>query len=51
MSQHMIVALKHLEHFADKVNWAILKKNGVLPVSEMTKAPLPDVATSSKGLL
>ena len=23
-SQHMIIALKHLEFFADKVNWAIL---------------------------
>jgi len=47
----MVVALKHPELFTDKVSWAILKENDVLPVSKMTKAPFPGVATSSKGLL
>jgi len=51
MRQHMVAALKHLELFADKVNWAILRENGVLLVNKMTKAPLPGVATSFKGLL
>jgi len=48
---HIIAALKHIELFADKVNWAIVGENGVLLASKMIKAPLPGVATSSKGLL
>jgi len=47
----MVAALKHPKLFADMVNWAILKENGVLSVSKMTKAPLPGVATPSNGLL
>jgi len=51
MHRHMTLALKHLEFFADKVHWAILRENGVRPVSKMTKAPFPGIITSSKGLL
>jgi len=47
----MVIALKHPQLFSDKVNWAILRENGLLPVSKMIKAPCPGVATSSKGLL
>jgi len=47
----MVTDLKHLELFADKVSCAIIREIGVLPVSDMTKAPFPRVATSSKGLL
>jgi len=47
----MIAALKSLELLTEKVNWAIFRENSVLPVSKTTKTPLPDVATSSKGLL
>jgi len=36
---------------ANKVNWAIRRESGVLPVSKMTKAAIPAVASSSKGLL
>jgi len=39
MHQHMVTALKHPELFSDKVNWATLRENGVLPVSKTTKAP------------
>ena len=49
--QHMVAALKHPKLFADKVNWVVLRENGVLPVSKMTKAPLPGITTSSRGLL
>ena len=49
MRQHMVTDLKHLELFADKVNWVILRENGALLVSKMTKAPLFGVITSSKG--
>ena len=51
MHQHMVTALKHPVFFSNKVNWAILKENGVLLVRKMTKAPMFGVATSSKGLL
>ena len=37
--QHMAISFKHPELFADKVNWAVLRENGVLPFSKMTKAP------------
>jgi len=47
----MVAALKHLELFANKVHWVLLRENGVFPVGKMTKAPLFGVATSSKGLL
>jgi len=52
----MVTVLKHPEHFVDKVNYAIFKGNGRLPFykahySKMTKAPFPDVITSSKDLL
>ena len=52
----MAAALKHLELFADKVNWAILRENKRLLVykahySKMTKASVQGVVTSSKGLL
>ena len=49
--QHMIITLKHPELFADKANLVILRENKVFPINKMTKAPLPGVATSSKGLL
>jgi len=49
MLQHIVAALKHPELFIDRVNCAILRENGVLPINK-TKAPLPDVGTSSKGL-
>jgi len=47
----MIAALNHPKLFADKVNRVILRENGVLPVSKMTKEHLPGVVSSSKGLL
>ena len=47
----MIIELKHPELAADKVNCATLRESGVLPVSKMTKAHVPGVATSFKGLL
>jgi len=50
MHQHMVIALKHPVFFSNKVNWAILRENGVLPTHKMTKAPMFGVATSSKGL-
>jgi len=43
--------LKHLELFADKVHWAILRENGVLSVSKITKAPPSSAVTFSKGFL
>jgi len=49
--QHMVIALKHPELFSDKVNWAILRENGVLPANTMIKALLHRVVTSSKGFL
>jgi len=47
----MVPTLRHPKLFVNKVNWAILRENGVLPISKTTKAPLPSVASSSKGLL
>jgi len=47
----MVAALKHRKLVADKVSRVTLRENGVLPVSKMTKAPLPGVLNSSKGLL
>jgi len=47
----MVTALKDPELVADKVNWATVGDNGVLPVSKMTKGPFHSVVTSSKGLL
>jgi len=47
----MGTALKHLKLFADKVNMAILREKGVLSVSKITKAPLPDFVASLRGLL
>ena len=47
----MVAALKHPKLFVDRVNWAILRENGVLLVSKMTKASFPSVVFSSKGLL
>jgi len=44
----MVAALEHPELFADKVNWVIIRENGILPVSKKTKSPFPDVTTSSK---
>jgi len=41
MRQHMVKTLKHLKLITDKVNWAILRENGVLLVSKMTETPLP----------
>ena len=47
----MVTALKHLELFVAKVNGAVVRENGALPVSKITKVLLPGVTTSSKGLL
>jgi len=51
MHYDMVTTLKHPILFVDKVNWAILRENGVRSVRKMTKAPLPGITTSSKGLL
>jgi len=47
----MLAVLKHPKLFADKVNWVVLKENGVLLVNKIAKAPLPGVGTSSTGFL
>jgi len=51
MHQHMVTTLEHPKLFSNKVYWAIVRENSVLPANMMTKAPLPRVATSSKGFL
>jgi len=51
MRQYMLIALKHPELVADKVNWATLRENGVVLIRKMTKAPFPGVVAFAKGVL
>ena len=49
--QHIATTLKHPNLFADKVSYAILRENGILPLNKMTEATFLGITTSSKGLL